>query len=84
MVLLLLLTLALLVWMIQAELDSSGREVPITGQHCSNCQALVDIDWMVCPHCQQRLRESCHCCHKGKLVSHPHCPFCGAGKEGAP
>ncbi len=81
MVLLLLLILALLLWLIQGELDAAGREIPLTGNHCPNCQRATDIDWMVCPHCQHRLRESCPCCHKGKLVSHFHCPFCGEGRK---
>ena len=82
MILLLLLALALLLWMIQRELDSSTREVPMPEDQCANCHVPIDIDWMVCPHCQQRLRESCPCCHKGKMISHPHCPFCGkVGKE---
>ena len=84
MVLVLLLILALLLWVIQGELDSSGQEIPVAGGQCSNCHAEIDIDWMVCPHCQQRLRESCVGCHRGKLVSQVYCPLCGDhGKERA-
>ena len=81
MVLVLLLILALLLWLIQGELDERGQQSPPTGCQCTNCQAQVDLDWMVCPHCQQRLRESCPCCHKGKLISQRFCPQCGAEKQ---
>lgn len=84
MVLVLLLILALLLWTIQDELESAGRDLPALQGSCGNCQATVAADWIVCPHCQQRLQESCSSCHKGKLISHPHCPFCGDGAGEVP
>ena len=82
MVLLLLVILAVLVWSIQVELEPARRaeEADIS---CPACRRAVDIEAMVCPHCQQQLREACSRCHRGKLIIHQFCPFCGsAEKEG--
>ncbi len=81
MILLLLISLAVLLWIIQREMDAPVDEEPVSGCACPACRAAVDIDWLVCPHCQQRLRESCSCCHRGKLVTQSYCPFCGSGSE---
>jgi len=81
MVLLLLISLAFLLWTIQGELDESETRLPKVSAHCPSCHTETDIDWMVCPHCQARLRESCSCCHKSKLMDHRYCPFCGTTGE---
>ena len=78
MVLLLLIILALLLWLIQKELEQQGQETEAVGTSCPNCQAIVATDWLVCPHCRQRLKESCPACHEKKLVKQKICPFCGA------
>lgn len=78
MVLLLLIFLALLLWMIQKELDLAVNPDPtLVGMDCPCCHAIVFEDWIVCPHCQQRLRETCHNCQKGKLINQKICPYCG-------
>lgn len=82
MILLLLLTLAMLLWMIQGELYFTGEEPRPAPCSCPVCQADVEFDWMVCPHCQCRLRESCPHCHKIKSVGQHFCPFCGEEKGG--
>ncbi len=81
MVLVLLILLAVLLWIIQKELNATAPQEPFPAGQCPACQAAIDIDWMVCPHCQQRLRESCCCCHRGKLIQQEFCPFCGQGSE---
>jgi len=82
MVLLLLVILAVLVWAIQLELEPERRAEQSVEGPCPACRKVVDIDMIVCPHCQQQLREACSHCHRSKLISHPHCPFCGE-KKGA-
>lgn len=81
MLLLLLIALAIMLWVLQREMDAPEAEEPSQEGHCPSCQADIDIDWMVCPHCQQRLRESCPCCHRGKLIQQSYCPYCGQGTE---
>jgi len=81
MVLLLLLCLAFLLWMIQGELYAVGGKVQLPAGSCPLCQAETDIDWIICPHCQSRLRKTCGCCHKSKQVSQEYCPFCGDAEE---
>ena len=85
MVLVLLLSLAVLLWFIQGQLDDfAAAEVPLPAGTCSSCQAETDVDWLVCPHCQSRLRESCDYCHKSKQISQAYCPYCGeTGKKAA-
>lgn len=80
MVLLLLVSLALLLWMVQGELSADATEAPLPA-NCPACQAEIGNDWLVCPHCQSRLRESCTGCHKSKQIGQPYCPFCGDGTE---
>jgi hypothetical protein len=81
MVLLLLISLAFLLWTIQGELNAADQEVRLPAGSCPSCRAATDLDWMVCPHCQNRLRESCGCCHKSKPISQNYCPFCGTAGE---
>lgn len=78
MVLLLLIILAALVWSIQVELESERRIEGVLEIDCPACQRSIDIDSMVCPHCQLQLREACSHCHRGKLISHKYCPYCGS------
>lgn len=82
MILVLLIILAGLIWAIQAETDRSEQEaIQVVGE-CTRCHALVEPEWLVCPHCRERLSESCTHCHRGKLVSQPHCPYCGELSKG--
>ena len=81
MVLVLLISMALLLWSIQRELDPARREPQPVGTNCPRCRAVVHDDWLVCPHCEQGLRESCRNCHHGKLISQLNCPYCGAAAE---
>lgn len=78
MIFLLLISLAFLLLMIQDELNGSVVEEPLTAS-CPGCVKQISLDWMVCPHCLQRLRESCPSCQKRKLISHGFCPSCGCG-----
>ena len=83
MILVLLIVLAGLIWAIQTESDRSEQEqVQAVGQ-CAGCHALVEPEWLVCPHCRERLRESCRHCQQSKLVSYSYCPYCGTGAKGA-
>ncbi|WP_303721806.1 zinc ribbon domain-containing protein [Malonomonas rubra] len=78
MVLLLLIILAVLIWLLQAELESERQIEDVMEISCPACQRMIDIDAMVCPYCQLQLREACSTCHRGKLISHKHCPYCGS------
>jgi len=83
MILLLLIILAVLIWAIQREIDRSPEDpIQVVGS-CPGCQAVVEPEWLVCPHCRERLSESCSHCHRGKLLAHNHCPYCGEFSKGA-
>jgi hypothetical protein len=63
------------------ELDSQRRIEGTIQVNCPGCQRSIDVDAMVCHHCQLQLREVCGQCHRGKLINHAYCPHCGAAKE---
>ncbi len=81
MVLLLLVILAILIWSIQVELEPKHSADVLVETSCAACHRSVDIDSLVCPHCQQQIREACPECHRGKLISHHYCPFCGSAQK---
>jgi predicted amidophosphoribosyltransferase len=83
MVLLLLVILAVLIWTIQVELEPAKKAEELVYVVCPACQHSVDIDLMVCSHCQQQLREACPNCHRGKMINHHYCPFCGTDQKRA-
>lgn len=76
MIFLLLIILAFLLLRIQ---DGLSQPIVIDSMttSCSSCDKEIELDWMVCPHCLHRLRESCTACQQGKLISHSFCPSCG-------
>lgn len=82
MILLLMIMLAVLIWTIQGEIDRSTREPVQAVGDCSGCHAPVEPEWLVCPHCRKRLSASCVHCHRGKLLSQRHCPYCGERSQG--
>lgn len=82
MILLLLVILAVVLWSIQAEVEPESKTEEQVKTSCPACRRPTEIDWMVCPYCQQRLREACSQCHKGKLINHQYCPFCGSAQGG--
>ncbi len=49
---------------------------------CPGCSRHIREGWIVCPHCQTKLRKKCRQC--GKLMELPWnlCPFCGAPAPG--
>lgn len=49
---------------------------------CPGCERRVREDWLVCPHCQTKLKKACHQC--GKLMELPWniCPYCGTPAPG--
>lgn len=77
MILVLLIILAGLIWAIQTETDRSEQESIQLVCECNGCHALVEPELLVCPHCHERLSESCPHCQQSKLVSQLHCPYCG-------
>ena len=81
MVFLLLMILAFLLLKIQEELNAPVGIETLTVA-CPGCTEEVELDWLVCPHCLQRLRENCPTCHQGKLISHHFCPSCGSQAGG--
>ena len=83
MVFLLLMILALLLVKLQDEFSRVPVE-PLIAVDCPGCGKFVELDWVVCPHCRQRLNESCHICQNRKFVGQMFCPFCGNKGGGQP
>ena len=78
MIFLLLICLAFLLLRIQDEFNAADVKEPVTAS-CPSCDQEISFEWMVCPHCLQRLRGSCTSCQQRKLISHNFCPACGCG-----
>lgn len=79
MIFLLLIILAFLLFQIQDEFKPSQPAENLTAE-CPGCSKEVELDWMVCPHCLQRLRETCPSCQQRKLISHNFCTSCGCSE----
>jgi hypothetical protein len=51
---------------------------------CPSCHKRVEADFLFCPHCRIRLRESCLKCSKPLSLSWVACPYCGTERPVAP
>jgi len=49
---------------------------------CPGCSRRIKDNWLICPHCQTKLKKSCHNC--GKLMDLPWnlCPYCATPVPG--
>ena len=50
------------------------EELPL----CHSCHRYVEDDFILCPHCQTRLREPCYACGRLVHLRWALCPYCGA------
>lgn len=55
------------------------EELPL----CPSCERYVEDDFVLCPHCQTKLRDNCHACGRLVDLKWSVCPYCSAdqGKE---
>lgn len=44
---------------------------------CPSCERPVDEDFVICPHCEARLKEPCASCGRSIDVQWSICPYCG-------
>lgn len=44
---------------------------------CPSCERPVDEDFIICPHCEARLKEPCPNCGRSVDVLWTICPYCG-------
>jgi hypothetical protein len=50
----------------------------ITGEFvCPSCEHTIEPDFLYCPWCQARLRQSCQRCERPILLDWRICPYCG-------
>jgi RNA polymerase subunit RPABC4/transcription elongation factor Spt4 len=45
--------------------------------HCPGCSRIVDVNWLLCPHCHTRLKKACPDCNSMMELQWNLCPFCG-------
>jgi RNA polymerase subunit RPABC4/transcription elongation factor Spt4 len=49
---------------------------------CEHCGTEVEKDYLICPSCHARLRESCDNCHRALEMNWTLCPYCEAPAVG--
>ncbi len=66
------------------ELEEEALLQELEAQHvCPSCRRRVEPDFIVCPTCQARLRESCTSCARALLPNWTACPYCGTPRRPA-
>ncbi|PKO20936.1 MAG: zinc ribbon domain-containing protein [Chloroflexi bacterium HGW-Chloroflexi-1] len=59
----------------QLEEEALLRDIT-TRRACSNCQAVTEPEWLLCPHCRTELRRSCAGCGRPLDLDWVACPYC--------
>ncbi len=44
--------------------------------HCPSCHESIESDYLICPNCQETLKQTCHECQKEVRESWAVCPYC--------
>jgi RNA polymerase subunit RPABC4/transcription elongation factor Spt4 len=62
----------------ERELEIKAMEKRLGGRdlHCPVCRAEVEPDFLVCPVCTTKLRQSCVKCHRPLEALWQVCPYC--------
>jgi Double zinc ribbon len=62
----------------ERELEIRAMEKRLGGRdlHCPVCRADVDDDFLICPVCTTKLRQSCSTCHRPLEALWQVCPYC--------
>ncbi len=74
--------------MMQIDHDEQELEVALKQRQlmkygeCSRCGYPVESNYLVCPHCAQRLKNVCTHCHRPLDPVWNCCPWCGAAAPG--
>ena len=50
---------------------------------CEECLAIVEKDFLYCPHCAQKLQKACTSCKKSFSNAWNICPYCGKTSQAA-
>ncbi len=77
LLILLLISLAVLVWFIDSELDARETSLPLLHGCCPNCRRDVESGWLLCPDCRCILRSCCAGCGRVHDRWVRYCPWCG-------
>jgi hypothetical protein len=65
------------------EAEALMRDLPPPPASCPTCRQTVREDYLVCPNCKTRLRETCGQCAKPLELSWAACPYCGSAGPNA-
>ena len=55
---------------------SEARLAQLSYFACEQCGTEVEKDFLICPSCHSRLRESCSRCHRALELNWTVCPYC--------
>ncbi len=64
----------------ERELEIRAQEATLgqTDLMCSSCFKPIELDFLVCPSCLKKLKESCPRCGRALKISWTVCPYCRA------
>ena len=61
---------------------AEARLAQVSYLACQQCGNEVEKDYLICPSCHTRLRESCDNCHRALEMNWTVCPYCEAPAVG--
>jgi RNA polymerase subunit RPABC4/transcription elongation factor Spt4 len=60
----------------ERELEIKAIELRLSARECSVCHTEVEPEFLVCPVCMTKLRQSCSKCHRPLEPAWQMCPYC--------
>ena len=63
---------------------AEARLVQLDYELCPHCEYEVKSDWLRCPSCMRKLKDSCHNCGKPVDPAWRLCPYCEAEMQTEP
>ncbi|MBW2452758.1 MAG: zinc ribbon domain-containing protein [Deltaproteobacteria bacterium] len=81
MFLVLIISLALIVYFICLEWDKPVQSCQTLYGQCPSCESKIESGWLVCPRCRTILRETCRVCDKVQDHWLKFCPWCGSSNR---
>ncbi|MDZ7837408.1 MAG: zinc ribbon domain-containing protein [Actinomycetota bacterium] len=60
----------------ELEIRKMDRQLSSETNQCPACGKLVNDDFLICPHCRKKLKNSCINCSRPLELDWKVCPYC--------